>query len=171
MHKSIATTNRHRHPPAMVALLFCLAIAASLRLPSGFGFGAIEMKTTKLGNSNSNKNYCRNHQHQPSIRSLLLTRRMARNALLLSRRGSSICHTKRTLVSIGAAGRDDEIDGEAPNKNEVSAVSEPKTAAAAPKDNNFDGEGFANYLLPYAAALIGSLLATAAVFKFVLLDY
>jgi len=36
---------------------------------------------------------------------------------------------------------------------------------------NFDGEGFANYLLPYAIALIGSIAATAAVFKFVLLDY
>jgi len=37
--------------------------------------------------------------------------------------------------------------------------------------DNFDGQGFAKYLLPYAAALIGSILATAAVFKFVLLDY
>ena len=37
--------------------------------------------------------------------------------------------------------------------------------------DNFDGEGFANYLLPYAIALIGSIAATAAVFKFVLLDY
>ena len=37
--------------------------------------------------------------------------------------------------------------------------------------DNFDGKGFANYLLPYAIALIGSIAATAAVFKFVLLDY
>ena len=37
--------------------------------------------------------------------------------------------------------------------------------------DNFDGEGFANYLLPYALALIGSVAATAAIFKFVLLDY
>lgn len=37
--------------------------------------------------------------------------------------------------------------------------------------DNFDGEGFANYLLPYALALVGSLVATAAIFKFVLLDY
>lgn len=37
--------------------------------------------------------------------------------------------------------------------------------------DNFDGEGFANYLLPYALALVGSVAATAAIFKFVLLDY
>jgi hypothetical protein len=37
--------------------------------------------------------------------------------------------------------------------------------------NNFDGEGFARYLAPYAAALILSIGATVAIFKFVLLDY
>ena len=37
--------------------------------------------------------------------------------------------------------------------------------------NNFDGKGFVNYLIPYALALLGSILATAAMFKFVLLDY
>ena len=37
--------------------------------------------------------------------------------------------------------------------------------------DNFDAEGFANYLLPYALALIGSIVVTGAVFKFVLLDY
>ena len=45
------------------------------------------------------------------------------------------------------------------------------TKATATATDNFDGEGFVGYLLPYAAALIGSVLATAAVFKFVLLDY
>lgn len=38
-------------------------------------------------------------------------------------------------------------------------------------DDNFDGKGFANYLAPYALALVGSVAATAALFKFVLLDY
>jgi hypothetical protein len=38
--------------------------------------------------------------------------------------------------------------------------------------NNFDGdEGFAKYLAPYAAALILSIGATVAIFKFILLDY
>mmetsp|Transcript_21397 Transcript_21397/g.44012 ORF Transcript_21397/g.44012 Transcript_21397/m.44012 type:complete len:132 (-) Transcript_21397:140-535(-) len=53
-------------------------------------------------------------------------------------------------------------DNDNSNSNDVNNVNER---------NNFDGEGFAKYLLPYAAALIGSILATAAVFKFVLLDY
>ena len=39
------------------------------------------------------------------------------------------------------------------------------------KLDNFDAGGFAGYLAPYALALVGSILATAAVFKFVLLDY
>jgi hypothetical protein len=36
---------------------------------------------------------------------------------------------------------------------------------------NFDGQGFARYLAPYAIALIASIAATAAFFKFVLMDY
>lgn len=39
------------------------------------------------------------------------------------------------------------------------------------KLDNFDAGGFAGYLAPYALALVGSILATVAVFKFVLLDY
>lgn len=31
--------------------------------------------------------------------------------------------------------------------------------------------GFANYLAPYALALLGSLAVTAAFFRFILLDY
>ena len=34
----------------------------------------------------------------------------------------------------------------------------------------FDGEGFAGYLAPYALGFLGALAATAALFKFVLLD-
>mmetsp|Transcript_1516 Transcript_1516/g.3871 ORF Transcript_1516/g.3871 Transcript_1516/m.3871 type:complete len:107 (+) Transcript_1516:247-567(+) len=37
--------------------------------------------------------------------------------------------------------------------------------------DNFDGKGFANYLGPYAIALVGSIAVTAAFVKFVLMDY
>ena len=37
--------------------------------------------------------------------------------------------------------------------------------------NNFDGEGFSNYLAPYALALVASIAITAAFVKFVLMDY
>jgi len=38
-------------------------------------------------------------------------------------------------------------------------------------DDKFDGKGFANYLGPYALALVGSIAVTAAFVKFVLMDY
>lgn len=38
-------------------------------------------------------------------------------------------------------------------------------------DDSFDGKGFANYLAPYAWALVASIGLTALFFKFVLLDY
>jgi hypothetical protein len=57
----------------------------------------------------------------------------------------------------------------------ASSISTSKSSSADSEttttEDNFDGEGFANYLLPYAIALIGSVLATAAMFKFVLLDF
>lgn len=37
--------------------------------------------------------------------------------------------------------------------------------------SSFDGQGFANYLAPYALALVGSIAVTALFVKFVLLDY
>lgn len=37
--------------------------------------------------------------------------------------------------------------------------------------DNFDGKGFANYLAPYAAAVVASIAVTAAFVKFVLMDY
>ena len=37
--------------------------------------------------------------------------------------------------------------------------------------SSFDGRGFANYLAPYALALVGSIAVTALFVKFVLLDY
>ena len=39
------------------------------------------------------------------------------------------------------------------------------------QEDAFDGAGFANYLGPYALALVGSIAVTALVFKFVFLDY
>jgi hypothetical protein len=42
--------------------------------------------------------------------------------------------------------------------------------SVSPK-GDFDGAGFANYLAPYALALVGSIAVTAAFLKFVLLDY
>ena len=53
----------------------------------------------------------------------------------------------------------------------VSRMAPPENENNNTPVDNFDGEGFANYLLPYALALIGSLAATAVIFKFVLLDY
>ena len=41
---------------------------------------------------------------------------------------------------------------------------------SAPKPN-FDGEGLAGYLAPYALAMAASIAVTAAFVKFVLLDY
>ena len=38
-------------------------------------------------------------------------------------------------------------------------------------NDNFDGEGFANYLAPYALALFASIAVTAGFVKFVLMDY
>lgn len=37
--------------------------------------------------------------------------------------------------------------------------------------DNFDGKGLANYLGPYALALVASIAVSAAFFKFVLMDY
>jgi hypothetical protein len=38
-------------------------------------------------------------------------------------------------------------------------------------NDNFDGDGFANYLAPYALAVVSAIVATGAFFKFVLMDY
>lgn len=37
--------------------------------------------------------------------------------------------------------------------------------------DNFDGKGFANYLGPYAIALVASIAVTAGFVKYVLMDY
>lgn len=38
-------------------------------------------------------------------------------------------------------------------------------------NNKFDGDGFANYLAPYALAAVSAIVATGAFFKFVLMNY
>ncbi|VEU44821.1 unnamed protein product [Pseudo-nitzschia multistriata] len=60
-----------------------------------------------------------------------------------------------------------------PEEEEEGAAPVPSggTDPGVPPQDGFDGEGFAKYLLPYAVALVGSVLATAALFRFVLLDY
>ena len=55
--------------------------------------------------------------------------------------------------------------------NENSDDDVPDSGELQTSDNNFDGEGFAKYLAPYAVALLGSIVATYAMFKFVLMDY
>ena len=62
-------------------------------------------------------------------------------------------------------------DQEGVTNTDVATTTNDDTAAENNIMDNFDGKGFAKYLLPYAVALIGSILATAAMFKFVLLDY
>ena len=84
-----------------------------------------------------------------------------------------------TLVEAGCdgvaviRGISDARDPEAAARAICRALADAGTRDTELSDDkdNFDGEGFANYLLPYAIALIGSIAATAAVFKFVLLDY
>ena len=49
------------------------------------------------------------------------------------------------------------------NNNNVSATRE--------QQDSFDAAGFAGYLAPYAAAVLGALVATGLFVKFVLLDY
>jgi hypothetical protein len=54
------------------------------------------------------------------------------------------------------------------NENENDAQENDESVSAK---GDFDGKGFANYLAPYALALVGSIAVTVAFFKFVLLDY
>lgn len=74
-------------------------------------------------------------------------------------------YRRRAWIVLGAGSGNDPNDDDTSNDVSISDNS------SVPKEGNFDGKGFANYLLPYALALVGSLVATAAMFKFVLLDY
>jgi hypothetical protein len=59
-----------------------------------------------------------------------------------------------------------------PNRSiSLLAVDDDKNSLEETQTDNFDGEGFASYLGPYAAAAALSIAVTAAFFKFVLLDY
>jgi hypothetical protein len=56
------------------------------------------------------------------------------------------------------------------NHLEVNEVDTTGSVSDVEKDN-FDGEGFANYLGPYIVTLIASIAVTAGFVKFVLMDY
>lgn len=55
--------------------------------------------------------------------------------------------------------------------DENESVEVENSAESDLEKSNFDGEGFAGYLAPYALALVASIAVTAAFVKFVLLDY
>jgi hypothetical protein len=46
-----------------------------------------------------------------------------------------------------------------------------KKASSVEEQDNFDSQGFAGYLAPYALAVVASVAVTAGFVKFVLLDY
>lgn len=54
--------------------------------------------------------------------------------------------------------------------NQVEAKQAGETSESGAEEN-FDGEGFANYLAPYAVALLASIAVTGGFVKFVLMDY
>jgi hypothetical protein len=56
------------------------------------------------------------------------------------------------------------------NHLEVNEADTTGSVSNVEKDN-FDGEGFANYLGPYIVTLIASIAVTAGFVKFVLMDY
>jgi hypothetical protein len=66
----------------------------------------------------------------------------------------------RCITALFEDSNDEENDEQSASSN-----------AALEEDSSFDGEGFANYLAPYALAAVGSILVTGAFVKFVLLDY
>lgn len=57
------------------------------------------------------------------------------------------------------------------NANENELVEVEDLSGSDAQKSNFDGEGFAGYLAPYALAAVASIAVTAAFVKFVLLDY
>jgi len=142
-----------RRDSPVFLVLNCLTVAVSLIT---FGSGFVIKQTTTARTTLQTR-----HQHRHSRPLVLSPLRF-----LESQGGPKCSHNKygcSPSFSLKAkqGGNDDDnlptgtTDG-----------TDPATAT-----DNFDGEGFAKYLLPYAVALIGSVLATAAMFKFVLLDY
>mmetsp|Transcript_5641 Transcript_5641/g.16200 ORF Transcript_5641/g.16200 Transcript_5641/m.16200 type:complete len:142 (-) Transcript_5641:1998-2423(-) len=141
MQKSISM----RNPSILFAILSCMVIASMMPLALGFVRVGTGVASKPIGKSLS-------PAAKTTATAMCFPLPMPRNSGF-----------GRTLVSIRA-----ERDGDEPSTDLASSAngSNPNTV-----QDNFDGEGFANYLLPYAVALIGSVVATAALFKFVLLDY
>jgi hypothetical protein len=65
----------------------------------------------------------------------------------------------------------DSIGNNSNNNNSADVDDDSSTSSLANRNSTFDGAGFADYLAPYALALVASTLVTLAFFKFVLLDY
>jgi hypothetical protein len=70
------------------------------------------------------------------------------------------CKYSRRLFKLAAA-EDNDAQVEVQSTNDPSSIDE----------DNFDAEGFANYLGPYLIAVAASFAVTAGFVKFVLLDY
>lgn len=72
------------------------------------------------------------------------------------------------LISAVSTAHFSNVDDNDTSENAVDSKSNNNSVSGS---GGFDQEGFANYLAPYAVALLGAALVTAAFFKFVLLDY
>ena len=133
--------------PALFTVLACLALAS--RVPSGLGFGVIGR-----------------------------TKRVLAGTMI--RTDQDLFFSSPRVAPgriIGGASRGISMEAKTdPDGDTKIATTTTKTSGSTNENDptvadNFDGKGFAGYLLPYALALIGSIVATGAVFKFVLLDY
>ena len=167
---------KRNYPSVVIGLLTaCLAAMPFQRLPLASSFATVGMSraTTK------NKIITTSRRTKSSFPSAVVTVPADRRCWYSfpSRSSGSV------VVSIEAKQQSDdnedimdesqvesEVEVESDTDNASISTADSETIATTAKDN-FDGEGFANYLLPYVLALVGSVLATAAMFKFVLLDY
>mmetsp|Transcript_27097 Transcript_27097/g.31541 ORF Transcript_27097/g.31541 Transcript_27097/m.31541 type:complete len:123 (-) Transcript_27097:113-481(-) len=55
--------------------------------------------------------------------------------------------------------------------NETQLIAMSDSGDRIESEDNFDGQGFANYLGPYLIALVASIAVTAGFFNFILMDY
>eukprot|EP00536_Pseudo-nitzschia_multiseries_P004574 jgi/Psemu1/10255/gm1.10255_g len=140
-----------------VLVCLCLAVMASvLMLPTALGFGSPKVTTVVLVNVNRGTTTMRSPLFPPPP-----THSAATHLVSIAMRASS----------------GDNNDGDTNTNTNTNTNTDLAPFGDSSNSNddvvqdNFDGEGFAKYLLPYAVALIGSVVATAALFKFVLLDY
>lgn len=150
-----------RNPSVLIGLLTaCLAVVSfqSLPLASSFATVGIARTTSKMTWKKSSPsaavvpgdNHC-SYRSRPSVSVVSI-------------------EAKQQSDNEDLLGKSDN-DNNTESANSISTAGSETTTTTTTTNDNFDGEGFANYLLPYALALIGSVLATAAMFKFVLLDY